>query len=141
MGFSAGIEKDSVKRWIVSEDSSWTHTFSNLDEESWPSYQLYRQKWCQKATQAVDNESGPSSRNQYARSGKTKDGSEQEVEDADNQDGRPASIQKFNCTKMALRPATANDWKGAFENLDAKATGKAIIRLKKLLFPDGFGRR
>ena len=52
---------------------------------------------------------------------------------------------KFNCTKMVLRPiqvlelSAANDWKGAFENLDAKAAGKAITyTVKEVAVPDGY---
>ena len=52
---------------------------------------------------------------------------------------------KFNCTKMALQRikwaelSAANDWKGAVENNDAKAAGKAITyTVKEVAVPDGY---
>jgi len=66
-------------------------------------------------------------------------------DDADNQDGlRPASIQvqlyKDGLpTDQVLELSAANDWKGAFENLDAKAAGKAIAyTVKEVTVPDGY---
>ena len=42
-------------------------------------------------------------------------------------------------TDQVLELSAANDWKGAFENLDAKATGKAITyTVKEVTVPDGY---
>ena len=66
-------------------------------------------------------------------------------EDGDDQDGlRPASIQvqlyKDGLpTDQVVELSAANDWKGAFENLDAKAAGKAIAyTVKEVTVPDGY---
>ena len=61
------------------------------------------------------------------------------------QDGlRPASIQvqlykDGLATDQVVELSAANDWKGAFENLDAKGTGKAITyTVKEVAVPDGY---
>ena len=66
-------------------------------------------------------------------------------DDQDNQDGlRPASIQvqlykDGLATDQVVELSVANDWKGAFENLDAKADGKAITyTVKEVAVPEGY---
>ena len=133
----------------LSADNKWTHTFSNLDEKKAGQVINYTVKEIdvpQGYTQAVEatNPGQVVVTNTHAPE-KTKVEVSKKWEDADNQDGlRPASIQvqlyKDGVpTDQVLELSAANDWKGAFENLDAKATGKAVTyTVKEVAVPDGY---
>ena len=133
----------------LSADNKWTHTFSNLDEKKAGQVINYTVKEIdvpEGYTQAVEatNPGQVVVTNTHAPE-KTKVEVSKKWEDADNQDGlRPASIQvqlyKDGIpTDQVLELSAANDWKGAFENLDAKATGKAITyTVKEVTVPDGY---
>ena len=133
----------------LSADNKWTHTFSNLDEKKAGQVINYTVKEIdvpEGYTQAVEatNPGQVVVTNTHAPE-KTKVEVSKKWEDADNQDGlRPASIQvqlyKDGVpTDQVLELSAANDWKGAFENLDAKATGKAITyTVKEVTVPDGY---
>lgn len=133
----------------LSADNKWTHTFSNLDEKKAGQVINYTVKEIdvpEGYTQAVEA-SNPGQVvviNTHAPE-KTKVEVSKKWEDADNQDGlRPTSIQvqlyKDGVpTDQVLELSAANDWKGAFENLDAKAAGKAITyTVKEVTVPDGY---
>ncbi|EKS20343.1 LPXTG-domain-containing protein [Streptococcus sp. F0442] len=133
----------------LSADNKWTHTFSNLDEKKAGQVINYTVKEIdvpEGYTQAVEatNPGQVVVTNTHAPE-KTKVEVSKKWEDADNQDGlRPASIQvqlyKDGVpTDQVLELSAANDWKGAFENLDAKAAGKAIrYTVKEVAVPDGY---
>ena len=133
----------------LSAENKWTHTFSNLDEKKAGQVINYTVKEIdvpEGYTQAVEatNPGQVVVTNTHAPE-KTKVEVSKKWEDADNQDGlRPASIQvqlyKDGVpTDQVLELSVANDWKGAFENLDAKATGKAITyTVKEVTVPDGY---
>ena len=133
----------------LSADNKWTHTFSNLDEKKAGQIINYTVKEIdvpEGYTQAVEatNPGQVVVTNTHAPE-KTKVEVNKKWEDADNQDGlRPASIQvqlyKDGVpTDQVLELSAANDWKGAFENLDAKATGKAVTyTVKEVAVPDGY---
>ncbi len=105
------------------------------------SYQLYSQRnWrSRRLPQAVEANPGQEVVTNTHRTRKAKVGSEQEVEDGDDQDGPVQPAFKFNYTKMVLRRimvelSAANDWKGIWKP-DAKEAGKAITYTwKKSLF-------
>ena len=133
----------------LSADNKWTHTFSNLDEKKAGQVINYTVKEIdvpEGYTQAVEatNPGQVVVTNTHAPE-KTKVEVSKKWEDADNQDGlRPASIQvqlykDGLATDQVLELSAANDWKGAFENLDAKAAGKAIAyTVKEVTVPDGY---
>lgn len=133
----------------LSADNKWTHTFSNLDEKKAGQVINYTVKEIDVPkgyTQAVEatNPGQVVVTNTHAPE-KTKVEVSKKWEDADNQDGlRPASIQvqlyKDGVpTDQVVELSAANDWKGAFENLDAKAIGKAITyTVKEVTVPDGY---
>ena len=133
----------------LSADNKWTHTFSDLDEKKAGQVINYTVKEIDVPkgyTQAVEatNPGQVVVTNTHAPE-KTKVEVSKKWEDADNQDGlRPASIQvqlyKDGVpTEQVVELSAANDWKGAFENLDAKAAGKAITyTVKEVAVPDGY---
>ena len=120
----------------LSADNKWTHTFSNLDEKKAGQVINYTVKEIdvpEGYTQAVEaTNPGQVVVTNTHEPEKTKVEVSKKWEDGDDQDGlRPASIQvqlyKDGLpTDQVLELSAANDWKGAFENLDAKAAGKAI---------------
>lgn len=133
----------------LSADNKWTHTFSDLDEKKAGQVINYTVKEIDVPkgyTQAVEatNPGQVVVTNTHAPE-KTKVEVSKKWEDADNQDGlRPASIQvqlyKDGVpTEQVVELSAVNDWKGAFENLDAKAAGKAITyTVKEVAVPDGY---
>ena len=144
----AGDEKVG-KAVELSADNKWTHTFSNLDEKKAGQVINYTVKEIdvpEGYTQAVEatNPGQVVVTNTHTPE-KTKVEVSKKWEDGDNQDGiRPANIQvqlyKDGLpTDQVLELSAANDWKGAFENLDAKAAGKAIAyTVKEVTVPDGY---
>lgn len=133
----------------LSADNKWTHTFSNLDEKKAGQVINYTVKEIdvpEGYTQAVEaTNPGQVVVTNTHEPEKTKVELSKKWEDGDNQDGlRPASIQvqlyKDGLpTDQVLELSAANDWKGAFENLDAKAAGKAITyTVKEVAVPDGY---
>lgn len=133
----------------LSADNQWTHTFSNLDEKKAGQVINYTVKEIdvpEGYTQAVEaTNPGQVVVTNTHEPEKTKVEVSKKWEDGDNQDGlRPASIQvqlyKDGLpTDQVLELSAANDWKGAFENLDAKAAGKAIAyTVKEVTVPDGY---
>ncbi len=133
----------------LSADNKWTHTFSNLDEKKAGQVINYTVKEIdvpEGYTQAVEaTNPGQVVVTNTHEPEKTKVEVSKKWEDGDDQDGlRPASIQvqlyKDGLpTDQVLELSAANDWKGAFENLDAKAAGKAIAyTVKEVTVPDGY---
>lgn len=133
----------------LSADNKWTHTFSNLDEKKAGQVINYTVKEIdvpEGYTQAVEaSNPGQVVVTNTHEPEKTKVEVSKKWEDGDNQDGlRPASIQvqlykDGLATDQVLELSAANDWKGAFENLDAKAAGKAITyTVKEVAVPDGY---
>lgn len=133
----------------LSADNKWTHTFSNLDEKKAGQVINYTVKEIdvpEGYTQAVEaTNPGQVVVTNTHEPEKTKVEVSKKWEDGDNQDGlRPASIQvqlykDGLATDQVLELSAANDWKGAFENLDAKAAGKAITyTVKEVAVPDGY---
>lgn len=133
----------------LSADNKWTHTFSNLDEKKAGQVINYTVKEIdvpEGYTQAVEaTNPGQVVVTNTHEPEKTKVELSKKWEDGDNQDGlRPASIQvqlykDGLATDQVLELSAANDWKGAFENLDAKAAGKAITyTVKEVAVPDGY---
>ena len=133
----------------LSADNKWTHTFSNLDEKKAGQVINYTVKEIdvpEGYTQAVEaTNPGQVVVTNTHEPEKTKVEVSKKWEDGDDQDGlRPASIQvqlyKDGLpTDQVLELSAANDWKGAFENLDAKEAGKAITyTVKEVAVPDGY---
>lgn len=133
----------------LSADNKWTHTFSNLDEKKAGQVINYTVKEIdvpEGYTQAVEaTNPGQVVVTNTHEPEKTKVEVSKKWEDGDNQDGlRPASIQvqlykDGLATDQVVELSAANDWKGAFENLDAKAAGKAITyTVKEVAVPDGY---
>ena len=133
----------------LSADNKWTHTFSNLDEKKAGQVINYTVKEIdvpEGYTQAFEaSNPGQVVVTNTHEPEKTKVEVSKKWEDGDDQDGlRPASIQvqlyKDGLpTDQVLELSAANDWKGAFENLDAKAAGKAITyTVKEVAVPDGY---
>lgn len=133
----------------LSADNKWTHTFSNLDEKKAGQVINYTVKEIdvpEGYTQTVEaTNPGQVVVTNTHEPEKTKVEVSKKWEDGDDQDGlRPASIQvqlyKDGLpTDQVLELSAANDWKGAFENLDAKAAGKAITyTVKEVAVPDGY---
>ncbi|WP_449159814.1 Cna B-type domain-containing protein [Streptococcus sp.] len=133
----------------LSADNQWTHTFSNLDEKKAGQVINYTVKEIdvpEGYTQAVEaTNPGQVVVTNTHEPEKTKVEVSKKWEDGDNQDGlRPASIQvqlykDGLATDQVVELSAANDWKGAFENLDAKAAGKAIAyTVKEVTVPDGY---
>lgn len=128
---------------LTGEGDEWTHTFSDL-----PVYKDGQKVVYTVTEDKVDNYTtkidGTTITNTY-KPGKTSLTVTKNWKDANNQDGlRPASIQvqlykEGLATDQVLELSAANDWKGAFENLDAKAAGKAIAyTVKEVTVPDGY---
>ena len=133
----------------LSADNKWTHTFSNLDEKKAGQVINYTVKEIdvpEGYTQAVEaSNPGQVVVTNTHEPEKTKVEVSKKWEDGDDQDGlRPASIQvqlykDGLATDQVVELSAANDWKGAFENLDAKAAGKAITyTVKEVAVPDGY---
>ena len=133
----------------LSADNKWTHTFSNLDEKKAGQVINYTVKEIdvpEGYTQAVEaTNPGQVVVTNTHEPEKTKVEVSKKWEDGDNQDGlRPASIQvqlykDGLATDQVVELSAANDWKGAFENLDAKAAGKAITyTVKEVAVPEGY---
>ena len=133
----------------LSADNQWTHTFSNLDEKKAGQVINYTVKEIdvpEGYTQAVEaTNPGQVVVTNTHEPEKTKVEVSKKWEDGDNQDGiRPANIQvqlykDGLATDQVVELSAANDWKGAFENLDAKAAGKAIAyTVKEVAVPDGY---
>lgn len=144
----AGDEKVG-KAVELSAENKWTHTFSDLDEKKAGQVINYTVKEIDVPkgyTQAVEatNPGQVVVTNTHAPE-KTKVEVSKKWEDADNQDGiRPASIQvqlyKDGIpTDQILELSAANDWKGAFENLDVKVAGKTIrYTVEEVAVPNGY---
>ena len=133
----------------LSADNKWTHTFSNLDEKKAGQVINYTVKEIdvpEGYTQAVEaSNPGQVVVTNTHEPEKTKVEVSKKWEDGDDQDGlRPASIQvqlykDGLATDQVVELSAANDWKGAFENLDAKEAGKAITyTVKEVAVPDGY---
>lgn len=133
----------------LSADNKWTHTFSNLDEKKAGQVINYTVKEIdvpEGYTQAVEaSNPGQVVVTNTHEPEKTKVEVSKKWEDGDDQDGlRPASIQvqlykDGLATDQVVELSAANDWKGAFENLDAKAAGKAITyTVKEVAVLDGY---
>ena len=128
---------------LTGEGDEWTHTFTDL-----PVYKDGQKVVYTVTEDKVDNYTtkidGTTITNTY-KPGKTSLTVTKNWKDANNQDGlRPASIQvqlykDGLATDQVVELSAANDWKGAFENLDAKAAGKAITyTVKEVAVPDGY---
>lgn len=128
---------------LTGEGDEWTHTFTDL-----PVYKDGQKVVYTVTEDKVDNYTtkidGTTITNTY-KPGKTSLTVTKNWKDANNQDGlRPASIQvqlykDGLATDQVVELSAANDWKGAFENLDAKEAGKAITyTVKEVAVPDGY---
>ena len=142
-------DQKSGKEVELSADNDWTYTFSDLDEKKAGQTVQYTVKETEVPegyTQTVEatNPGQVVISNTHTPS-KTKVQVTKKWEDANNQDGlRPATItvklyKDGVATDQTLELSEANQWQGTFENLDEKATGKAIhYTVKEENVPEGY---
>lgn len=142
-------DQKSGKEVELSADNDWTYTFSDLDEKKAGQAVQYTVKEAEVPegyTQTVEatNPGQVVISNTHTPS-KTKVQVTKKWDDANNQDGlRPATItvklyKDGVATDQTLELSEANQWQGTFENLDEKATGKAIhYTVKEENVPEGY---
>ncbi len=142
-------DQKSGKEVELSADNDWTYTFSDLDEKKAGQAVQYTVKETEVPegyTQTVEatNPGQVVISNTHTPS-KTKVQVTKKWDDANNQDGlRPATItvklyKDGVATDQTLELSEANQWQGTFENLDKKASGKAIhYTVKEENVPEGY---